>query len=473
MSITETPAAVPYDRKRLLIASCVAIAATAMTFSIRSDTLKSFGLEFQLSHQQEGYINLLGIWGFPIAILLVGPLCDSIGMGLLLRLAAVGHILGVALTILSPRFGFPVLLLANLIFGLANGTVEAVTNPLVAAMYKDDKTAKLNLLHAFWPGGLIIGGLLAFGISSAMGIAPVPVASDATSLSWKLKWATVVVAAVIYLVLTLGQKFPPTERVESGVSNKEMLSAAASPMFLILLFCMCLTAITELGPDQWVGSVLTDTVKIQGILFLVYTSGLMFVLRVFAGKFIHALSPVGMLLGAAALSCVGLLALSYSFSAGAALLAATIFGFGKAFFWPTMLGVANERHPRTGALGLAMMGAAGMIAAGFAGPVMGRIYDQGIVAALPPELVADVTTDGTFDAKKAEEVLKLRPEQAEAISDAKAQGAARSFRVVAILPAVLVVIFALLFVAVKREGGYQTAAMHDGHSAGGPPEEPV
>lgn len=469
--MSETPAgAVDYDRKRLLIASCVAIAATAMTFSIRSDTLKAFGLDFQLSHQQEGYINLLGIWGFPIAILLVGPLCDTIGMGLLLRLAAVGHILGVVLTILSPNFGFAALLIANLIFGLANGTVEAVTNPLVAAMYKDDKTAKLNLLHAFWPGGLIIGGLLAYGISQALGVAPAPVPSDATTLSWKLKWATVVIAAVVYLVLTLGQKFPPTERVESGVSNKEMLSAATSPMFLILLFCMCLTAITELGPDQWVGSVLTDTVGIQGILFLVYTSGLMFVLRVFAGKFIHALSPMGMLLGAAALSCLGLLALSYSFSAGAALLAATIFGFGKAFFWPTMLGVANERHPRTGALGLAMMGAAGMIAAGLAGPVMGHIYDQGIVQALDEHLVAGVTTDGTFDAAKAAALLEVNPGVAEAIKYAKAQGAARSFRVVAILPAALVVIFGFLFAVVRREGGYQTAGIHDGHGANSPPD---
>ncbi len=154
-----------------------------------------------------------------------------------------------------------------------------------------------------------------------------------------------------------------------------------------------------------------------------------------------------MLLGAAGLSCLGLLALSYSFSAGAALLAATIFGFGKAFFWPTMLGVANERHPRTGALGLAMMGAAGMLAAGFAGPVMGRIYDQGIVAALPHQMVDMVTTAGTFDAAKAAEVLKVNPGLQEAISYAKAQGAARSFRVVAILPALLVVIFGLLFVA--------------------------
>jgi hypothetical protein len=180
---------------------------------------------------------------------------------------------------------------------------------------------------------------------------------------------------------------------------------------------------------------------------------------------------MGMLLGAAALSCVGLLALSYSFSAGAALLAATIFGFGKAFFWPTMLGVANERHPRTGALGLAMMGAAGMFAAGFAGPVMGRIYDQGIVQALPQDVAPAVTTNGGFDAVKAAAVLEADPSLAEALRHAKAQGAARSFRVVAILPALLVLIFGFMFLSVRRSGGYQTAGMHDGQPVNGPPSE--
>ena len=469
MVSNEASQALSYDRKRLLIASCVAILTTAMTFSIRADTLKAFGLEFSLNHTQEGYINLLGIWGFPIAILLVGPLCDTIGMGKLLRGAACGHILGTILTILSATVqSFPLLLVANLIFGLSNGTVEAVTNPLVATMYRDDKTAKLNLLHAFWPGGLVTGGLLAFAVSKAMAIAPDPVAGPATSLSWKIKWAFVIIAAICYLVLTLKQEFPPTERVESGISNQEMVQASLAPGFLLLMGCMCLTAITELGPDQWVGSVLTDTVKIQGVLFLVYTSGLMFVLRVSAGKFIHALSPMGMLLCAAALSCAGLVALSYSFSAGIAFASATIFAFGKAFFWPTMLGMSNERYPRTGALGLAMMGAAGMIAAGIAGPGMGRIYDQGTVAHLSPAAAQVVVVDGKVDAAKVRELReKADKGDAEAASltanvgEANKQGAALSFRYVAALPALLVLVFGAMFITMRRKGGYEAKSIGD------------
>ncbi len=185
-----------YDRKRLLVASCMSILATAMVFSIRSDILKAFGLEFSLSHEQQGFVTMVGIWGFPIAILLVGPLCDTIGMGLLLRLAAVGHILGVVLTILSPLGGYGLLLVATLILGLANGTVEAVANPLVATMFPDDKSSKLNLLHAFWPGGLIVGGLLCALVNKVMSLPANPVLSLATSLSWKIKMATITVAAV-------------------------------------------------------------------------------------------------------------------------------------------------------------------------------------------------------------------------------------------------------------------------------------
>jgi len=472
---SEAPAALHYDRRRLLIASCVALVATAMTFSIRGDTLKAFGLDFQLTHEQEGYISLLGMWGFPIAILLVGPLCDTIGMGLLLRLAAVGHVAGVILTILSPSLGFPALLLANLVFGLSNGTVEAVINPLVATMYRDEKSAKLNLLHAFWPGGLIIGGLFAFAVNVAMSLPATPVAGPMTSLSWKIKWAAIAICAVVYLFLTIGQEFPHTERVEQGVSNKDMVQSAMVPGFLLLMFCMCLTAITELGPDQWVGSVLTDTVKIQGILFLVYTSGLMFVLRIFAGKFIHALSPVGMLTAAAAISALGLFALSYSFTAGTAFLAATVFGLGKAFFWPTMLGVANERYPRTGALGLAMMGAAGMIAAGLAGPGMGRIYDKGTMAAITdPDARAAVVVGDKVDAKKAGDVAaaaKAGDPKAARIADhlanANKQGAALSFRYVAVLPLAVFLIFGLMLLGMSKQGGYQAVGIEETETPGG------
>ncbi len=462
------PAAdVHYDHRKLMIASCMAILTTAMTFSIRGDILKAFGLEFSLSHEQQGYITLLGIWGFPIAILLVGPLCDTIGMGLLLRLAAVGHIVGTLLVIASPAVGFPLLLLASLILGLANGTVEAVTNPLVATMYPTDKTSKLNLLHAFWPGGLIIGGLLTTLVNKLMALPADPVPGPLTSLSWKLKMATIIVAAVIYLVLTLKQEFPVTERVASGVSNREMLRASLVPGFLLVMFCMCLTAVTELGPDQWVGSVLTDTVGIQGILFLVYTAGLMFVLRVYAGTFIHALSPIGMLCGAALLSALGLVALSFSFTAGTAFLAATIFGFGKAFFWPTMLGVAAERYPKTGALGLALLGAAGNVAAGLAGPVMGRLYDQGAIAALPAPVARQVVVDGKYNPERAA-TLTAAADQA-AIKEANKQGAAKTFRAVAVLPVVLVVIFALMLVATRAAGGYRAMGIHEEVGGGGGP----
>lgn len=460
---TETPAPLAYDRKRLLLASCVAMTATAMTFSIRGDTLQAFGKDFGLSHTQEGYISLLGMWGFPIAILLVGPLCDTIGMGLLLRFAAVGHIAGTALTILSPKLGFGALLLANLCLGLSNGTVEAVTNPLVATMYPDQKVAKLNLLHAWWPGGMIIGGLYTVLINQMLRIPP-DLSSGPISFSWKIKWAIVVICAVYYLYLTLGQEFPHTERVQQGVSNKEMVSAALVPGFLVLMACMCLTAVTELGPDQWVGSVLSDTVKIQGILGLVYAAGLMFVLRMFAGKFVHALSPIGMLAAAAAISAVGLVLLSNARAAGPAFIALTVFGIGKTFFWPTMIGVANERFPRTGALGMAVMGAAGMIAAGLAGPGMGKIYDNGIQAKLPPAMQSTVLTDGHLDGKKVAALTS--PADKQAVDEAKANGAATTFRKVAVLPVIVAIVFAVMLVMLKQSGGYGAVGIHES----GPPQ---
>jgi MFS family permease len=274
-----------YHRQRLFVASCIALVTTAMAFSIRTDILKEWGVAFNISHEQQGLVNLMGIWGFPIAILLVGLLCNVLGMGLLLRLACLGHILGTLLTILSPQYGFPMLLASTLLIGLSNGTVEAVINPLIATMYPEEKTHKLNVLHAWWPGGLVIGGLLAYALGEL-------------GFGWQVKMSTIIVAAIIYGVMILRQPFPPTERAEAGVPMREMFKEILRPFYLLLLLCMCMTAITELGPDQWVGSVLTDTVGIRGVLFLVYTAGLMFVLRQFfagvlAGAFLHAAGSDG------------------------------------------------------------------------------------------------------------------------------------------------------------------------------------
>jgi MFS family permease len=340
-----------YHRQRLFVASCIALVTTAMAFSIRTDILKELGVAFDISHEQQGLVNLMGIWGFPIAILLVGPLCNVLGMGLLLRLASLGHILGTLLTILSPQFGFPMLLASTLLIGLSNGTVEAVINPLIATMYPEEKTHKLNVLHAWWPGGLVIGGLVAYALGEL-------------GFGWQVKMSTIIIAAIIYGVMIIGQPFPPTERAEAGVPMREMFKEILRPFYLLLLLCMCMTAITELGPDQWVGSVLTDTVGIRGVLFLVYTAGLMFVLRqFFAGVLVRFFTPPGLMAISAVFALVGLLWLSYAFSPTPALLAATLFGIGKTFFWPTMLGITSERFPRGGEFLLAVTGATGMIAA--------------------------------------------------------------------------------------------------------------
>jgi len=436
-----------YNRQWLFIASCIALVTTAMAFSIRADILKEFGVEFNISHEQQGLVNLMGIWGFPIAILIMGPLCGVVGMGPLLRLAAIGHIVGTILTILSPQFGFPMLLASTLLIGLSNGTVEAVINPLIATMYPDEKTHKLNVLHAWWPGGLVIGGLLAYVLGEL-------------GFGWQVKMATILIAALIYGIMIIGQKFPPTERAEAGVPMREMFKEILRPFYLVLLLCMCMTAITELGPDQWVGSVLTDTVGIRGILFLVYTAGLMFILRqFFAGVLVRAFTPPGLMAICSIFAMIGLFWLSYAFSPCLAFAAATLFGIGKTFFWPTMLGITSERFPRGGEFLLAVTGATGMIAAGIAGPVMGAIYDHYTIQHLPPEVAQLVVIDGKYSPEAAERLTD--PTHKAALAEALRQGAAMTFRYVAILPAILFVLFSIIYLVFRARGGYRPVKLEE------------
>ncbi len=439
-----------YNRQRLFVASCIALVTTAMAFSIRADILKEFGLEFNISHEQQGFVNLMGIWGFPIAILIMGPLCNIVGMGRLLTLAAIGHITGTLLTILSPMFGFPMLLLSTLLIGLSNGTVEAVINPLVATMYPEEKTHKLNVLHAWWPGGLVIGGLFAFFLGEL-------------GFGWKVKMATIMVAAIIYLALILGQRFPPTERAEAGVPMREMFAEILRPGYLMLMLTMCMTAITELGPDQWVGSVLTDIVGIRGILFLVYTAGLMFVLRqFFAGWAVKTFSPPGLMLVCSVFAVIGLFWLSASFgSPGMAFLAATLFGIGKTYYWPTMLGITSERFPKGGEFLLAVTGATGMIAAGIAGPIMGRIYDHYTIAQLPPDIAAKVVIDGRYSPEAAQKLMQESPELQAIIQQALSYGASMTFRYVAVLPLILIFVFAAMHLYFRARGGYRPVRLDE------------
>ena len=400
-------------RQRLFVASCISLVTTSMVFAIRGDVAEPMRLAFQLTNEQLGLIFSPAFWAFTIAIFISGALVDMVGMRALHVLSAIGYFVGIGLVLLAPHPAAPVaslfdntgttLLYAGfLVMGLSQGLVEGVINPLVATIYSDQKTKRLNMLHAWWPGGLIVGGLLAVALTQAF---------DA---SWQVKLGTILVPAAVYLVMALTMAYPETERVTSNVSTGDMWREAAKPLFLMLFVCMWMTAAAELGPDQWFPSVMGALVpKLQGVLFLVYTAGLMFVLRTFGSGIAHK-SPIGTLFVCSILTGLGLYwlgSLEPGASAIVAFAAATLFGVGKTYFWPTMLGVTAEQFPRGGALLISLMGGAGMLSVAVALPIMGARIDT--------------------------------------------LGPAAALRMVAVLGGILAVVFGALFFYFKARGGYR------------------
>ena len=349
--------------RRLFTASCIALVATAMSFAIRGDIMGDFERLFALSKTDVGWIAGAAFWGFGFSILFGGPLCDLLGMGTILRLAAVGHIGGVMATIAAPNFA--VLFTATLVIGIANGLVEAAINPLVATIYSGDKTRRLVALHAWFPGGIVIGGVLSF-LFTQIGI------------GWQAKMLLMLVPSVIYAVLFARETFPPTERAAAGVPFGDMFKEILRPLFLVIWISMWLTAATELGPGQWVSNIFNDVMKSSahaGILVLVWVNGIMYLMRQFLGDAAHRVSPVALIASTAVAAAVGLFLFGSATTPVTAFAAAALFAAGTAFWWPTMLGITSERFPRGGALLLAIVGASGAFSTAIAGPIMGWIND--------------------------------------------------------------------------------------------------
>jgi MFS family permease len=465
--------------KRLFVASCIALITSAFTFIIRGEILQPLGKDFALTQEQLGNIAGAAFRGMAVAMLIGGVICDAIGMRRVLDLAWLCHMVGVLATVFAPQlFALPAfepyrayaytwLYAASLITGCGNGLVEVAINPLAATLFPDRKTHYLNVLHAWWPGGLILGGLLAKALGGGIdfGVSKVP----GLNLGWQWAFALILVPCLTYGAMIFGQKFPVTERVESGVSTAEMFREALRPMFLLWAFCMLLTASTELGPNQWIESVLPRTAGVSGTVVLIYTSGLMFVMRFFAGPLAHALSPVGMLTVSAALAGTGLYLLSYATTGLTAFAFATVFGVGIAYFWPTMLGVTAERFPKGGALLLCLMGSVGNLAISQALPAMGQIVDRSTVAALGAadggsKLVEELTND-THTAIDPDKVKALAPDspQLQALRQAEAIGFASAFRWMSLLSAVLVVVFGLIALTDWLGGGYKAVRLKAEH----------
>ena len=350
------------NKNRLFIASCMALLVTAMTFAIRARLETVFGPEgVGLTLEQIGYAFGPAFYGFTIAMIFGGLLVDTLGIKKITWAAFIMHAIGIVWTIMAKDMTS--LFTATLFVGIGNGLIEAALNPMIASMYPENKTKMLNRFHVWFPGGIAIGGILGWLVMDVMG------------LSWQIMVALLFIPLIIYAFMFSGQKFPVTERVQMGVSNSKMWLSLIKPLFIFMVLCMMLTAASELGTTQRIESLLKESGTIP-LLVLVFINGIMAFGRASAGKVIHKLQPTGMLLFSAIFTFIGLWLLTIT-SGGMTFAAAGVFAVGVTFFWPTMLGFVAEYLPETGALGLSVMGGAGMFSVSLVLPIMGKLMDDG------------------------------------------------------------------------------------------------
>lgn len=427
-----------YNQQRLFLVSLLALFTAGLAASLRADIAGDLQRIFfdpvDRAHSAEMAGAILGVpfLGFALTIAIGSPLLDAIGMAILLPLAGICFIAGTLIILFAAKLAggggvYNVLLAGAAVTGVGWGLVETVINPLTATLYPEEKTARLNTLHAWWPGGLIAGGLLGYGLGRF-------------GVGWQGKLALVTIPAAAVIVLCLGLKFPPTERAASGVSMGRMLREILNPMFLALFCSMFLTAASELAPGQWVDLALTRTVHMQGILLLVYVSGLMFVARHFAGPLVRRLSPIGLLWFSCLLASLGLVLLSMANSPVTGVLAASVWGAGVCYMWPTMLATASERFPHGGAVVMGLMGTAGTLSIQFVLPAMGRIFDARKIAAAGGEQAFQA-----LSGDRLQRVLGLASQA--------------SFRAVALLPAILLVVFGAIWLYDRSRGGFQSVKL--------------
>lgn len=432
------------NKNRLFVASCLALLVTAITFAIRARIEGVFTDDYGLTSEQVGRAFGPAFWGFAVAMFVGGYFIDLVKTRTIVWMAFGMHLVGIVLLLFAKDYTS--LFISNVFIGLGNGSVEAACNPLVATVYPDNKTKMLNRFHVWFPGGIVIGSLLAALIMDQFG------------LPWQVLVSMLFIPLAIYGYLFLGQKIPETERVASGVTYKEMMRNVGAPititlavifmimvatmpsisnsvtgnattpliivavvavliilegrvinkitlLFPFIFFCMLLTASTELGTTQWINALLAEN-GIHPMIILAVVTGIMAVGRYFAGGLVHRLNPTGVLLGSAIFSFIGLLLLSIASGPAMTLLSAAVFAVGVCYFWPTMIGVTSEYVPKSGALGMSILGGAGFVATSMVLPIMGKSIETA--------------------------------------------GAATTLRNMSILPAILIVAFIILYVIIKN-----------------------
>lgn len=521
MSNGNTEPQAGHSEKFLFWACFIALVATAFGFFVRGAVIDEWGTQFGLNSVEKGQINGVGVWPMGVSIILFSLVIDKIGYGRAMVFAFFAHIIYAITVICAPMVlapegasaeeiaagrhsGYWLLYIGNLIFALGNGTVEAVINPVVATLFNREKTKWLNILHAGWPGGLVLAGLMTIAMGDA---------------DWRLKVGLIFLPVIVYGLMMVQCKFPVHERVAAGSGYLEMLQefgivgalivsaliirevlgsvfgfspaiqlavgavvvglfgaivrAPGRPMFIFLLLIMIPLATTEIGTDGWITSLMEPEMSKLGAnaaWLLVYTSFIMMVLRFFAGPIVHRISPLGLLAVSSVIAAAGLVFLSKS-SGTMILVAATFYGFGKTFFWPTMLGVVAERFPKGGALTLNATGGVGMLGVGVLGfPFIGLLQENAVTSNLKeqaPEVYEQVVKEetgalGKYVAVDPTKKAELDAEKQESITKIEEAAKKGALATVAIFPCIMLVCYLILIAYFKSKGGY-TAEVLAGH----------
>jgi len=427
MIIDDAAGAAPLHRGRIFVLALMALFTAGAAVSLRAATAVHMRTDYldALDKARAGEMigTVLGaaFAGFAITLFLVSAVLARVGFGRALVAAATLLFLGFVIVGhagalgISPYYG---LLIGMVVQGLGWGLVETVINPLTSALYPENRVSRLSILHAWYPAGVVAGSLIGiFG--------------DQAGLSWRLMYVPLGLLCIVFGVMAMKERLPDVGlSTDAPVTPGEMIRATLhSPTIFLWVVLMMFTASTEFAPGQWVDVALSQIVGMRGILLLAYVSGLMFVMRHFAGPLVKRLSNVGLLIFSAAFATVGLYGLSLAHDPASALIAATGWGFGVCYFWPTMLATVAERYPRSGTMVFGMMGSAGALSTYVVLPTLGAIYDRAKLAA------------AHGDAQLAANA------QGQELHDILTAAAAASFRAVALIPLCLIVIFSLIAVA--------------------------
>jgi MFS family permease len=346
------------NNKRLFYGSCFALITTAFSFSIRAGILPELGRTFDLSATQLGVINSMWFYGFPISMVLGGIFYHQIGPKRIMIFAFFAHTIGILLTIYSG--GYTGLLISTLFIGLGNGCTEAACNPMIADSYQGKQmNTQLNRFHMWFPGGIVIGALVSLAMTKM-------------DLGWTSQIWIILIPTLIYAYLFYGQTFPKPQ-VQASNSLGNNLKAMATPLFVYIAVCMTFTAISEFGPQGWTGVILASS-GAEPMLILALVTGLMAVGRFFGGSIVAKFDQTGVLLGSAVLATIGIFLFSTQ-TGPMAYVAAVFFALGVCYFWPQMIGFTAEKMPLTGALGMSIIGAFGMLSSAFWNPYIGKWID--------------------------------------------------------------------------------------------------